>query len=273
VATVISADGTTIAYDQAGSGPPIIMVASALSDRSDAAKLAKLLAASFTVVNYDRRGRGASGDVQPYSVEREVEDLAALIEAAGGAASLFGSSSGAVLAMEAAARGLNVTRLALFEPPFVVDAESRRPPADAQAHVAKLLGEGRRPDAVRYFMAEVLGAPRSLVRAMRLMRKTWSAMIDMADTILYDLAIMAGRQEGRPPAPDEWASVEAPALVLAGGKSDVTLQRGALAVANVLPRAEHRVLPGLHHGAVVMSPKALAPVLSEFFQGGAPPVL
>jgi pimeloyl-ACP methyl ester carboxylesterase len=134
--------------------------------------------------------------------------------------------------------------------------------------VAKLLGEGRRSDAVRYFMAEILGMPRTLVRAMRLMWKTWSAMTDMADTILYDLAILAGRQDGRPPTPDDWASVEAPALVLAGGKSDVTLQRGALAVANVLPRAEHRVLPGLHHGAVVMSPKALAPVLIEFFQNG-----
>ena len=144
MATVTSADGTTIAYEQAGSGPPIILVASALSDRSDAARLAKLLAARFSVLNYDRRGRGASGDVQPYAVEREVEDLAALIEAGGGAASLFDSSSGAVLAMEAEARGLNVTRLALFEPPLVVDAESRRPPADAKAHVAKLLGKGRR---------------------------------------------------------------------------------------------------------------------------------
>ncbi|HEX6336813.1 MAG TPA: alpha/beta hydrolase [Jiangellaceae bacterium] len=271
MATVTSADGTTIAYDKAGSGPPIILVASALSNRSDAARLAGLLAARFTVLNYDRRGRGASGDVQPYAVEREVEDIATLIEAAGGTASLFGSSSGAVLAMEAAARGLNVTRLALFEPPFVVDAESRRPPADAYAHVAKLLGEGRRSDAVRYFMAEVLGVPRTLVRAMRLMRKTWAAMTDMADTILYDLTILAGRQDGRPPTPDEWASVEAPALVLAGGKSDLTLRRSALAVADVLPEAEHRVLPGLNHGAVVMSPKALAPVLIEFFQSGATP--
>ena len=271
MATVTSTDGTAIAYEQAGSGPPVILVASALSDRSDAGRLARLLAARFTVLNYDRRGRGASSDRKPYSVEREVEDIAALMEAAGGTASLFGSSSGAVLAMEAAARGLNVTRLALFEPPFVVDAESRRPPADAEAHVAKLLGEGRRPDAVRYFLAEVLGMPRALVRAMRLMRKTWSTMIDMADTIPYDLAILAGRQDGRPPKPDEWASVRSTALVLAGGKSDATLQRGARAVADVLPRAEHRVLPGLRHGAVVMSPRALVPVLIEFFQNGATP--
>lgn len=266
MATVTSADGTTIAYGKAGNGPPIILVASALADRSDAARLADLLAASFTVLNYDRRGRGASGDVQPYSVEREVEDLAGLVDAAGGTASVFGSSSGAVLAMEAAARGLNIDRLALFEPPFVVDAEARRPPADAQAQVAKLLDGGRRSEAVRYFMTEILGMPRALVRTMRLMRKTWSAMTDMAHTIRYDLALLEGRQDGRPPAIDEWASVEAPTLVLAGGKSDPGLQRGALAVANVLPNGEHRVLPGLRHGAVVMSPKALAPVLIEFFQ-------
>ncbi len=266
--TITSADGTTIAYEKAGDGPPIILVASALSDRSDAARLGKLLATRFTVFNYDRRGRGASGDLPPYAVEREVEDIAALIEAAGGTASLFGSSSGAILAMEAAAHGLNVNRLALFEPPFVVDAESRRPPADAQAHGAKLLGEGRKSDAVRYFLGEILGMPRGLVRAMRLMRKTWSLMTEMADTIPYDLAILAGRQDGRPPTPDEWASIVAPVLVLAGGKSDATLQKGARAAANALPKAEHRVLPGLRHGAVVMSPKALAPVLIEFFQGG-----
>lgn len=116
MATVTSADGTTIAYEQAGSGPPIILVASALSDRSDAARLAKLLAARFSVLNYDRRGRGASGDVQPYAVEREVEDLAALIEAAGGAASLFGSSSGAVLAMETAGHGRRSSRPPLSSP-------------------------------------------------------------------------------------------------------------------------------------------------------------
>jgi pimeloyl-ACP methyl ester carboxylesterase len=142
---VISADGTPIAFERTGQGPAVILVASALADRSDAAKLAGLLAERFTVINYDRRGRGDSGDTSPYAVEREVEDLDALIQAAGGSASVFGSSSGAVLALRAAASGLNITRLAVYEPPFRVDGEPL--PAGFQVQLEQLLGAGRRGDA------------------------------------------------------------------------------------------------------------------------------
>jgi pimeloyl-ACP methyl ester carboxylesterase len=120
-ASVTSRDGTTIAFERAGTGPPLILVAAALSDRRDTRKLATLLAPSFTVINYDRRGRGASGDTPPYDVGRECEDIEALVKEAGGSAFLFGSSSGAVLALEAAARGVGVEKMVLFEPPFVVD--------------------------------------------------------------------------------------------------------------------------------------------------------
>src|SRR5918993_539313 len=156
--TVHSADRTPIAFAQSGDGQPVILVSSALADRRDAGKLARLLAHRFTVINYDRRGRGASGDAANYAVEREVEDIAALIDHAGGSASMFGSSSGALLALRAAASGLNITRLALYEPPLPVPGGFQLPP-DCQPRVNTLLADGRRSDAVKYFMTTVQGVP------------------------------------------------------------------------------------------------------------------
>src|SRR5258707_15418391 len=132
--TTLSADGTKIAFDQTGEGPPLILVVGAFNDRSTGAPLANALESQFTVLNYDRRGRGASGDTQPYSVEREIEDLVALIREAGGAARGLGYSSGAVLALEAADRGHNITKLALYEPPLLFATGGPRRPNDLAFH-------------------------------------------------------------------------------------------------------------------------------------------
>src|SRR5229473_1793970 len=167
--TVVSADGTKIAFDQTGEGPPVILVVGAFNDRATGAPLAKALESRFTVLNYDRRGRGASGDTQPYAVEREVEDLDALIREVGGAARVFGYSSGGSLALEAAARGLNITKLALYEAPFMVgDDDSRpRPPKDMARQLAKLVASGRRGDAVELFQTEMVGIPEQVVVQIR----------------------------------------------------------------------------------------------------------
>jgi alpha-beta hydrolase superfamily lysophospholipase len=163
---VTSSDGTTIAFDRLGDGPPVILVCSGSTDRMANAPLAELLAEHFTVLNYDRRGRGDSGDTAPYAVEREVEDLDAVIAEAGGSASVYGTSSGAALALEAAAGGLAITKLALWEPPYILD-ESRRPPAVTARTYTELVAAGRRGDAVEYFMARVVGLPPEFVAQAR----------------------------------------------------------------------------------------------------------
>ena len=263
--TVKSDDGTTIAFETIGTGPPVILVASALSDRSDARKLATLLAPHFTVVNYDRRGRGASGDTAPYAVEREVEDIAALVREAGGSAFLFGSSSGAALALEAVARGVAVEKLALFEPPFVVDVNDPRPPADFATNVDRLIAADRRAEAVTYFMTKGIGMPAVFVWMMRLMPRTWANLKAMAPTIPYDIAVMGDTREGKPLPLDRWTSVTAPTLVMDGGKSPPHMRHAAAALVEVIPGAQHRTVDGVSHGAVVMAPKRLAPALREFF--------
>jgi pimeloyl-ACP methyl ester carboxylesterase len=264
---VVSADGTEIAFEQSGSGPAVVLVASALADRSDTTRLAALLAEHFTVINYDRRGRGASGDAGAYAVEREIEDIAALVEHAGGSASLFGSSSGAVLALRAAAAGVNIDRLALYEPPFVVADGDDGPPGDLARQVTALLAQGRDSDAVKYFMTRVQGMPGIAVFFMRLMPKVWANLTGLAHTLPYDIAVMGDTQQGKPLNAEEWKGASVPTRVLTGGKSPAAFQRAARAVAEILPQADHRTLPGLGHGAVVMAPKKIAPQITEFLKG------
>ncbi|MFJ8466956.1 alpha/beta fold hydrolase [Streptomyces swartbergensis] len=264
---VVSADGTEIAFEQSGSGPAVVLVASALADRSDTTRLAALLAEHFTVINYDRRGRGASGDADAYAVEREIEDIAALIEHVGGSASLFGSSSGAVLALRAAAAGVNIDRLALYEPPFVVAEGDDGPPRDLARQVTALLAQGRDSDAVKYFMTRVQGMPGIAVFFMKLMPKVWANLTRLARTLPYDIAVMGDTQQGRPLDAEEWKGASVPTRVLTGGKSPAAFQRAARAVTEILPQADHRVLPGLNHGAVVMAPKKIAPQITEFLKG------
>ncbi|MFL6074848.1 MAG: alpha/beta fold hydrolase [Mycobacteriales bacterium] len=261
--TVISCDGTAIAYDTRGDGPPAVLVDGPLSHRGcgSAARLAELLAERLTVITYDRRGRGASGDVTPYAVEREVEDLAALLDAAGGTACLYGVSAGAALALAAADGNPAVTRLALYEPPFVVD--DWRPPLPARylARLTELLAAGHRADAVELYLTRAVGLPVEFVTPMR-RTPLWPAMEAMAHTLAYDAMVLGDTQSGRPLPAARWAAVTAPALVIEGGRSEVFLRHAARALAAVLPCARHHVLPDQDHQPV---PEALAPVLLEFF--------
>jgi len=260
--TVWSADGTTIAFDQLGSGPTIILAGGAFSYRAfpKLRELAELLAAHFTVINYDRRGRGDSGDTSPYAVEREIEDLHALIDATGGSACFWGWSSGAILGLRAAAAGLNIEKLALFEPPFIVD-ETRLAPTDFATRLDELIKTDRRNEAVKYFMTKGMGVPAIIVTFMRF-SPFWSKLKATAHTLPYDWAVLGTASSGKPLSAQEWAPVKTPTIVLAGEKTAEQLRQGALAIANVLPNAQHRELEGQSHNP---SMKAIAPVLETFF--------
>ena len=261
---VLSRDGTPIAFEQAGKGAPIILVSPALGDRSDmlTAPLAALLASHFTLYTYDRRGRGDSGDTTPYAVEREVDDIEAVINEAGGSAFVYGISSGAVLALEAASKlPTKVKRLALYEPPFIVD-KSRPPlPQDYVQHLTDLLSAGRRGDAVEYFMTAAVGIPAEYLAPMR-SDPMWADMERLANTLPYDGTIMGDTMSGKPLPAEKWVSATSPTLVMDGGESDTWMRNGARALAEILPNAKYRTLEGQNHG---VAPDALAPVLKEFF--------
>lgn len=262
---VLSRDGTPIAYERLGGGPPLILVDGALCHRTfgPMPKLAPLLAKDFTVFMYDRRGRGDSGDSAPYAVERELEDIDALIQEAGGSAFIYGISSGAALALEAANRGLAVRQVALYEPPFIVD-DSREPLAeDYLLHLTEMIAANRRGDAVRHFMKAV-GVPRVFIALMRF-TPAWSKLKAVAHTLIYDTQIMQDNQRGKPLPPTRWASVAVPTLVAVGGKSPAWMQRAMESLARVIPRAERRNLPGQTH---MVTAEAQAPMLLEFFKGG-----
>jgi pimeloyl-ACP methyl ester carboxylesterase len=256
VESVRSEDGTIIAFDRLGDGPPIVLVCGGSVDRMSNAPLAALLAPHFTVFNYDRRGRGDSGDTAPYAVEREVEDIDAVINAAGGSAFLYGTSSGAVLALEAAANGLPITRLALWEPPYVLEP-SRRPPADAATTYTELVSAGRRGDAVEYFMAKVVGLPPEFVSQART-QPFWDAQEALAHTLAYDATIMGDYSLPT----DRAGSVKTPTLVIACGEDFEWMRETARALADALPDARSRILEGQGHN---VDPAVLAPVLEEFF--------
>jgi len=262
--TVTSKDGTTIAYDQTGHGPPLVLVDGALNSRAFGLNgpLAALLADRFTVFTYDRRGRGDSGNTQPYAVQREIEDLEAVIDAGGSQAYVYGISSGAGLALETAcAVPAKVSKLALYEPPFVVDGTRPPVPADAIGQVTDLLARNRRGAAVKLFLREDAQVPAAVVTLMPLM-PAWGKLKAAAHTLPYDLTIMDGGQQGRPLQPGRWAPLTARTLVMAGSKSPPWLQNAARALAQALPGASHQTLPGQTH---IVKPKPLAPVLADFF--------
>jgi pimeloyl-ACP methyl ester carboxylesterase len=262
---VRSRDGTVIAFDRLGVGPAVVLVASALSDRSDAAKLAGRLSERFTVINYDRRGRGKSGDTRPYAVDREIEDLAALIEAAGGSAFVFGSSSGAVLALRAAASGVPMRSLAVFEPPFRVEPSGALP-EDFPHTLERLVSSGRRGKAVALFMSREVGVPRPFLLLMRLMPGLWRKLEAMAHTLPYDYAVMGRTTAGEPLDHEEWAAVTVPTLVINGGKSPARMRGAAVALAEVLPDSRLHTLESQRHSAVVTASKPLVDVLTDFFE-------
>ncbi|MCF3965274.1 alpha/beta fold hydrolase [Streptomyces fuscigenes] len=251
-----SADGTVIAYRRAGRGRPVIVVGGSFGTAETSAPLAGLLAPGFQAVTYDRRGRGDSGDTAPYAVEREIEDVAALLAAAGGGACVYGVSSGAALALEAAAAGLPIERVAVYEPPYRADpAEVRDRPAYSR-RLRALLAEGRRAEAIGQVLA-VVGVTPAEVEALR-DTEAWPPLLAVAPTLAYDDAVIG---TGLVPA-GRLAGVTAPALVMDGGASPHAMRAGARAVAASLPRGSHRTLPGQTHA---VEPDVLAPVLREFF--------
>lgn len=252
--TVTSKDGTKIAFDRLGSGPPVVLVCGGSVDRTADAAIAQELASDFTVFNYDRRGRGDSGDTLPYAIDREVEDIEAVIGAAGGSAFLWGSSSGAVLAL-IAAESVPITKLALWEPPFVPEGVPR-PPEDQVSQYETMIAEGRRGDAVEYFMTKVIGMPPEVVAGART-QPWWAATEALAHTLAYDARIMGDYSIPK----DLAASVKVPTMVIAGGADFPWMRQTAEALATTLPNGQVRILEGQGHD---VDPGVLAPVLSEF---------
>ncbi len=259
----VSQDGTAIAFDRKGSGPPVILIDGALCYRESGPNraLADALRERFTVFTYDRRGRGESGDAPYYEVTREVEDIAALIDVAGAPAHLYGISTGGALALETAKRlPGKVASLALYEIPFVVD-DSRPPVAeDFKSRLQALLVADRRSAAIKLFMREAARLPSPLVAAMPLF-PGWSKNKAIAHTLANDVAIMGDTQRGGPLPADRWASITQPTLVADGGKSPAWLRNAAAQLAQRLPHARVQTLDGQRH---YVKAAALAPVLGEF---------
>jgi pimeloyl-ACP methyl ester carboxylesterase len=259
--TLTSRDGTPIAFERLGDGPPVIAVCGAMCDRALMRPTAEELAKHFTVFNYDRRGRGDSGDTAPYAIGREIEDLDALITEAGGHAYVYGHSSGAGLALHAAAAGLAVSRLVLHDPPYTPDGdeEARQSAREYGEELKTRLSEGRRGDAVELFFATV-GMPWEMVDEMR-QTPRWAELEVIAPTLAYDSEVMGdvGR-EGTIPV-DRAGAVTVPALVLTGGADHPWMTDVGHRLAEVLPQGRHRVLGGQEH---VVPPEVLVPVLTGF---------
>lgn len=245
----------TIAFDKLGEGSPVILVVGAFNTRATGAALATALAANHTVINYDRRGRGDSGDEPTYAVEREIDDLDTLIQNVGGSAAVFGFSSGAALALAAAARGLSITRLALFDLPLTVN-----PPPQVIDHagaLAALVCEGRRGDAVEYFQREIVGLPAPLVAQLR-DAPFRPALEQLAHTLVYDATIIGTGQLTL----DQARAVRAPTLAIAAGKAHPFMRETVHALAHAMPDARALVLEDATHDLV---PEVLAPPLLRFF--------
>jgi pimeloyl-ACP methyl ester carboxylesterase len=251
-----SGDGTMIAYRRSGGGPPVILVGGAFSTAESEEPLAKLLTVRFSVITYDRRGRGSSGDTAPYAVQREVEDLGALLAEAGGSASVYGISSGAALALEAAAAGLPITQLAVYEPPYRTDPADLAGATAYTERLTALLARNLRDDAVELFLT-VVGMPPQAIAGMR-QSPMWPELRGLAHTLAYDDAVLS---PGLVPA-ERLGSIRARVMVVDGGASPALLRNGARAVAQALPRGRHRTLAGQTHE---VAPHVLAPVLEEFF--------
>lgn len=260
MSTAISRDGTPIGYDAAGSGPTVILICGATQYRAldpSLAQLASLLADSFTVVSYDRRGRGESGDTLPYAVEREIEDIAALIAAVGQPAALVGFSSGAVLALEAA-KTLPVAKVIAYEPPLSV--EGRSFPAGYTERLRDLHAARDGEGAYEHFLNAAIGVPSDYIAGMK-QDPSWAAFSKAGITIYYDALVMGDSVDGAPPTAMRWGSVKRPVLVANGDSSFPFMAEAADAVAKALPNASRKTLAGQGHGP---SPEVFAPVIREY---------
>jgi pimeloyl-ACP methyl ester carboxylesterase len=258
--TARSADGTRIAYVAHGSGLPLVLVGGAFCDhraRAAGLPLSRALDSNLRVVSFDRRGRGESSDAPPYAVAREVEDLRAVIAALGDSAMVYGHSSGAVLALEAAASGVPITRLALYEPPLVF-AEARAPmPVDLVEQLQALTAEGKRSEAAELFLTRAVGVPAPGVERMKA-SPAWPSLTGLAHTLSYDATLT------RDPATilARGRAVKVPTLVMAGEKSEAWMRSGVERLAAAIPGARHVILPGQTHD---VQAEPLARLLLDFF--------
>lgn len=255
---VTSKDGTTIAYDTMGSGPAVILVCGGSVDRHSNGGLADVLAPNFTVYNYDRRGRGDSSDNPHYAVAREIEDIAAVAEATGGTAFLYGTSSGAALALNAAsALPSAIAKLALWEPPYIVEGSRPYPPPNTAAIFRDFVAQGKRGDAAEYFMTQVVGLPPDFAAFART-QPWWAQQEAIAHTLAYDAEVMGDYHF---PA-DLAASVAAPTIVLAGSATFPFLLATAEKMAETIPGATYQLLPDQQHN---VDPHVIGPALTAFF--------
>ncbi|MET9064405.1 alpha/beta fold hydrolase [Streptosporangium sandarakinum] len=261
MSAVSSQDGTVIDYDLYGDGPAIIFIGGATQHRAidkNTGQVAQRLAAEgFTAIDYDRRGRGRSGDTAPWALEREVEDLASLIKAAGGAATLYSSSSGATVALAAADAGIGVTALALYEPPLFAGVDL----AEHLATLRSLLAAGKNDEAMRYNLKAVIGMPSDAVDGMA-HAPGWAELVAVAPTLVYDLAAVHEINID-PDWAGRWHSITVPTIVYSGDQTFPGMPEAADAVAAAIPNATRRTLPGQGHGP---APDAIVPVLLEFLR-------
>ena len=278
VETVTSADGTRITLERTGSGAPVILVGGAYNDRSTVAALAATLAPDYTANTYDRRGRGDSGNNdRDFDVDREFDDLAAVIERASqagpgsragpgskagpgsGTVSVFGHSSGGVLAIEAALRGLPIGRLAVYEPSYVQASTRTKPGSDLYQRLVQLIGQDRRDDAVTLFQTEAVGLPAAMVEGMRA-SDFWGWFTGLAHTLPYDVALHGGYEVPE----SRLAALRVPVLAVDGSQSPGWIRAGTRTVAGAVPGGRYQTLDGQDHG-VLHHPGALQPTLSDFF--------
>ena len=259
--TLKSKDRTTIAFDKQGAGPALILVDGAMGTRSSGSKpeLARLLAQHFRVYSYDRRGRGDSGDTEPYAVQKEIEDIEALIDDAGGSAFVYGHSSGACLALDAAVGlGDKIVKLAMYEAPYNDDPEAQKAWGEYIENLKEALASDRRGDAVALFMAYV-GTPAEQIEGMR-HAPFWGGMEALAPTLAYDHTAIMGRDGSIPT--ERAARVRVPTLVMNGGNGAPFMHETAETLSKAIPLAELITLDGQTHD---VDPGALAPVLVGFF--------
>ncbi len=264
MSSTISRDGTRIAFDRFGNGPPVILIHPAYGYRAfdpAMAELAKQLSHHYTVFTYDRRGRGESGDTQPYAIEREIEDIASLISEAGGSPFVYGMSSGAALALEAADRGLPISKLVLYEPPYIIDESRPAYPADYVQHLKRLVSSGRSSDAVLYAMSNA-GIPEFVIRQM-MIQPIWESFESVAHTLVYDGEIMGETQRGRPLPVRFTNSVQVPTMVIVAAKAPVWARNSAEALVKVLPKGRLQTVEAEFHSVV---PQMIAPILDLFFR-------
>ena len=263
VLTVLSPDGTTLSIERMGTGPSLVLVDGAFCGRNfgPARALANELKNAFTVYFYDRRGRGDSGETMPYSVEREIEDLKAVLEEAGASPYVYGISSGAALALEAAAAGVPMRRLATYEAPYTGVRGVSGNPESHREHLESLLRDGKRGAAVSYFLVKMVKAPAFLPYLLRLMPGVWKKQIAAANTLPYEARVTNDFV-----APlERLRQITVPTLVMVGGKAANPMIEGQKAIAGAIPGSEHRVLDGQTHQ---VSAAAIATQLRDYFATG-----